>query len=113
MKAQLCANCTKKNLHIIGALPAYHLNAKHVAASTENAPSSSKHRPQSTLDKMTGFRAKMSKSTTDKLINTLAKWIGVDCWSFSVAEDQGLEAVQQIALSDLTYELPCRKTISN
>uniref|UniRef100_A0A3Q3X9E4 HAT C-terminal dimerisation domain-containing protein n=1 Tax=Mola mola TaxID=94237 RepID=A0A3Q3X9E4_MOLML len=91
----------------------YHLNAKHVAASTDNTPSSSRQCRQFTLDKMTGFRAKMSKSTTDKLTNSLAKWIAVDCRPLSVVDDQGLEAVLQIASSDPTYELPCRKTISN
>uniref|UniRef100_A0A3Q3X9E9 HAT C-terminal dimerisation domain-containing protein n=1 Tax=Mola mola TaxID=94237 RepID=A0A3Q3X9E9_MOLML len=67
----------------------------------------------STESIMTGFRAKMSKSTTDKLTNSLAKWIAVDCRPLSVVDDQGLEAVLQIASSDPTYELPCRKTISN
>lgn len=91
----------------------YPINAKHVAASTDNTPSSSRQCRQSTLDKMTVFRAKMSKSTIEKLTNTLAKWIAVDCWPLSVVEDQGLEAVLQIASSDPTYELPYRKTISN
>ena len=92
---------------------ANHLSARHVAASTENTPTSGRQCHQSTLDKTTGFRTKMTKSMTDKSTNALAKWIAVDCWPLPVVEDQGLEAVLQIASSDPTYKLPCQKTISN
>ncbi len=110
----VCKLCKKEfAYHRSSSSLRYHLNAKHVAASTDNTPSSSRQCRQSTLDKMTGFRAKMSKSTTDKLTNPLAKWIAVDCRPLSVVEDQGLEAMLQIASSDPTYDLPCRKTISN
>ena len=38
---------------------------------------------QSTLNKMTGFKAKI-KSTTEQLTNTVAKWIAVECRALSV-----------------------------
>ncbi|XP_062851037.1 E3 SUMO-protein ligase ZBED1-like [Trichomycterus rosablanca] len=99
----------------------YHLNAKHVAASTAvptanfSVPSSgtNKRSSQPTLDQMTGFRAKISKSTSEKLSNSLAKWIATDCRPLSVVEDRGLQSVLQIATSDPAYELPCRKTMAS
>lgn len=97
----------------------YHLDAKHVAASTKtagaveaNGPglSRSKRCQQATLDQMTGLRAKISKSTSDKLTNSLMKWVSHRV--LSVVEDKGLESVLEIATADLDFQLLCRKTIS-
>ena len=101
IKAQLCANCARKNLPITGASATISmLNMLQLAETTrDNAPSLSRQCRQSTLDKMTGFRAKMSQSTTDKITNSLVKLIAVDCRPLSVVEDQGLEAMLQIASS--------------
>ena len=74
---KLCANCARKNHRSTSSLR-YHLSAKHVAASTDNAPSLSRQCHKSTLNKMTGFRAKMTnvKSTTDKLTSGLQWSVG-------------------------------------
>ncbi|XP_070761682.1 E3 SUMO-protein ligase ZBED1-like [Enoplosus armatus] len=61
---------------------------------------------------MSGFRTKMSKTTSDRLTSSLAKWIALDCRPLLVVEDKGLENVLQIATCDPTFQLPCRKTIS-
>ena len=88
----VCKLCKKEFFYNRSTSVRYHLNAKHVAAITDNTPSLSRQCCQSTLDKMTDFRAKMSKSSTDKLTNALAKWIAVDCWPLSVVEGQGLSS---------------------
>lgn len=96
----------------------YHLNAKHVAASTKtvgavstSSSSTSKRCRQAKLDEMTGFRTKISKSTSVKLTNSLTKWITLDCRP--VVEDRELETVLQLASGDPTFQLPCQKTISS
>ncbi|KAL6460172.1 hypothetical protein MHYP_G00319310 [Metynnis hypsauchen] len=101
----------------------YHLTAEHVGASAQVSndnlaakciPSTSKQSRQSTLDRMSGFklRNKMSKSTSDKLTNSLARWIAVDCRPLSVVEDKGLQEALQTASAEASYELPSRKTMS-
>ncbi|XP_034057937.1 zinc finger BED domain-containing protein 1-like [Gymnodraco acuticeps] len=93
----------------------YHLNAKHVAASVDVSPTPSTRNhtlTQPTLNQMTGFRARISKSTSEKITNSLAHWIALDCRPLRVVEDKGLQKVLQIISSDATYELPCRKTVT-
>ncbi|XP_038141170.1 E3 SUMO-protein ligase ZBED1-like [Cyprinodon tularosa] len=46
------------------------------------------------------------------MTNALAYWAALDCRPIAVVEDKGLEKILQIALSDPTYELPCRKTVT-
>lgn len=53
----------------------------------------------------------MSKSTTEKLTNTIAKWIAADCRPISIVEDQGLQEAFQIMASDPTFQLPSRGTV--
>ena len=116
-KTVVCKLCRKEfAYHRSLSSLKYHLNAKHVAASVEinvSPTPGTSTQSQATLDQMTGFRGKISKSTSDKLTNSLAHWIAVDCRPLAVVEDKGLEKVLQIASSDNSYELPCRKTISS
>lgn len=67
---------------------------------------------QPTLHQLTGFKGKVSKTTAEKMTNALAYWAALDCRPIAVVEDKGLEKVLRIALSDSTYELPCRKTVT-
>lgn len=53
----------------------------------------------------------MSKSTLDKLTNTIAKWIVVDFRSVVKVEDWGLMEAFQIASSDSTFKPPLRATV--
>ncbi|XP_073720988.1 E3 SUMO-protein ligase ZBED1-like [Misgurnus anguillicaudatus] len=92
----------------------YHLSAKHIAASVDVSPipSTSRTHTQPTLHQMTGLRTRVTKSTSEKITNGLAHWIALDCRPLGVVEDKGLQNVLQIASSDTTYELPCRKTVT-
>ena len=54
----VCKLCKKEFAYYQStSSPCYRLNAKHVAAGIDNAPSSSRQCRQSTLEKMAGFRA--------------------------------------------------------
>ncbi|KAL6483231.1 hypothetical protein MHYP_G00081030 [Metynnis hypsauchen] len=120
----ICSLCRKEFAnHRSTSTLRYHLDAEHVGASVQVSndnlaakciSSTSKQCRQSTLDHMSGFklRNKMSKSTSDKLTNSLARWIAVDCRPLSVIEDKGLQEALQIASADASYELPSRKTMS-
>ena len=39
------------------------------------------------------------------------RWIAVDCRSFCIVKDKGLQEAPQIALASANYELPTRKTM--
>lgn len=109
-----CKLCRKEfAYHRSASTLRYHLNAKHVKASTETYRGSSSSQSQLQLDQMAGFRTKMSKSTSETLTNSLARWIALDCRPLSVVEDKGLEVVLQVATCDPTFKMPCRKTMSN
>ena len=75
----------------------YHLNAKHIAASVEASvdvsptPSTRRTHTQPTLNQMTGFRARITKSTSEQITNSLAHWIALDCRPLGVVEDKGLQ----------------------
>lgn len=93
LKAQLYPNCACPSpgelpASVTASLP----NMSQLAQTTLVVGAGSVANPHSTrLHKMTGFRAKMSRSTTDKLKNALVKWIIVDPQPFAGLKDQGLE----------------------
>ena len=97
----------------------YHLNAKHIAASVSMGASvdvsptpSTRTHTQPTLNQMTGFRTRVTKSMSEKITNSLAHSIARNCRTLGVLEDKGLQKVPQITTSDTTCELPCRKTVT-
>lgn len=114
----VCTFCHKEfSYHRSNSSLRYHLNAKHAAASTDAGANVScgprdkrKRRNQTTINQKTELTC---KSTADKLTNSLAKWIAVDCRPLSLLQDKGLENALQIALSDPSYELPCKRTITS
>ncbi|KAJ8375317.1 hypothetical protein SKAU_G00058970 [Synaphobranchus kaupii] len=53
----------------------------------------------------------MSKATTEKLTNSIAKWVAADCRPISIVEDEGLKEAFQIASSDPNFQLPSRTTV--
>ncbi|KAM3621637.1 uncharacterized protein V6R79_013886 [Siganus canaliculatus] len=68
-------------------------------------PSTSNSLAQPKLDEMSGFKAKMSKFTHEKLTNNLARWIAADYRPILVVEDKGLKRVLQTASQDPTYKM--------
>lgn len=54
----------------------------------------------------------MSKSTTDRLTNVLAKWIAMNCRPMNIVEDKGLTEVLQTVSNDPSYKPPCRTTVT-
>ncbi|XP_068197082.1 E3 SUMO-protein ligase ZBED1-like [Antennarius striatus] len=57
------------------------------------------------------FGKQMSEATADKLTNSIAKWVAVDCRPISIVEDEGLKEAFQIASSDSNFQLPSRTTV--
>ena len=112
----ICSLCSKEfSYHRCSSTLKYQLNAKHLVASSQvraatalEAGASSQPR-RATLDQM--FKHKLSKSTCDRLTNSLAKWIVMDCRPVSVVEDRGLLETLQIASSHASYKPPSRSTI--
>lgn len=112
----VCKLCNKEfAYHRSTSSLKYHLNAKHIAVSVDVSLTPSKvtrTHTQPTLHQMTGFRTRVTKSTSEKITKGLAHWIALDCRQLEVVEDKGLQNVLQIVSSDPTYELPCRKTVT-
>ncbi|RXN07812.1 zinc finger BED domain-containing 1-like protein [Labeo rohita] len=110
----VCKLCNKEfAYHRSTSSLKYHLNAKHIAASVDVSPTATtRTHTQPTLHQMTGLRTRITKSTSEKITNGLAHWIALDCRPLGVVKDKGLQNVLQIASSDITYELPCRKTVT-
>ena len=112
----ICSLCKKEfAFHRSCSSLTYHLNAKHVRTSSNvsatvnvgaNATVSSLR--QTTLAEC-GKR--MSKATTEKLTNSIAKWIAADCRPISIVADEGLQEAFQIAASDPSFQLPSRTTV--
>lgn len=80
----ICNVCKKEfSYHRSTSSLTYHLNK----SSTAVGPSSA----ASVLRQTTLTKAKcLSKNTSEKLTNTIAKWIAVDCRPISTIEDKGL-----------------------
>ena len=57
------------------------------------------------------FGKRMSKATTEKLTNSIAKWVAADCRIISTVEDESLKEAFQIASSDPNFQLPSRTTV--
>ena len=93
----ICSICKKEfSYHRSSSSLTYHLNAKHVRTSSTvtGASANGSSLRQTTLTE-TGKR--MSKATTEKLTNAIAKWIAADCRPISIVEDEGLQEAFQIA----------------
>ena len=100
----------------------YHLTAKHVqasvshvsklfdCASTENTASSSASvtgsNVSSTLRQPTLIEIgkRLSKTKTEQLTNTIAKWIAQSCRPVAIIDDPGLEDAFKLASSDPYYK---------
>ena len=101
----VCKLCKKEfAYHLSISSLRYHLNAKYIAASVSVGASmdvsptpSTRTHTQPTLNQMTGFRTRITKSTSEKITNSLAHWIARDCRPLGVVEDKGLQKVLQIA----------------
>jgi hypothetical protein len=102
----ICTICSKEfSYHRSSSSLKYHLNAKHLVASSQvraasdpEAGASSQPR-QTTLDQ--AFKHEMSKSTCDRPTNSLAKWIAMDCRPVSVVEYRDLlETLQMVSSPD-------------
>ncbi|XP_019713457.1 zinc finger BED domain-containing protein 1-like [Hippocampus comes] len=111
----LCIFCQKEfAYHRSSSTLRYHLNAKHLAPSTDAATAvgGAGRRQIKQLDNETGLGPRTSPSTSEKLANPIALWIALDCRPLSVVEDKGLENALKIATRDPTLKLPSRDTIS-
>uniref|UniRef100_A0A3B5A479 BED-type domain-containing protein n=1 Tax=Stegastes partitus TaxID=144197 RepID=A0A3B5A479_9TELE len=109
--AVICSFCKKEfSYHRSCSSLTYHLNAKHVRASSTvtgaSATVSSLRQPT-----FAEFGKQMSKATTEKLTNSIAKWVAADCRPISIVEDEGLKEAFQIALPDPNFQLPSRTTV--
>lgn len=111
--AVICTSCRKEVL-ITGALLSFVITSTQNMLELACIPSTSTQCHQSKLDHMSGFtlRNKTWKSMSDKLTNSLARWIAVDCRPLSVVEDKGLQEALQIASANASYELLSRKASS-
>ena len=106
----ICSFCKKEfSYHRSNSSLTYHLNAKHVQASSSVASVATGSSLRQT--KLAEFGKRMSKSTTEKLTNTIAKWVAADCRPISIVEDKGLQEAFQVAASDPTFQLPSRATV--
>nr|XP_024654066.1 zinc finger BED domain-containing protein 1-like [Maylandia zebra] len=113
----VCLECKKEfAYHRSSSSLAYHLNAKHPAASAATASSEdvSNIASQSKAFRQTKLEntPRMSKSATDRLTNVIAKWIAMNCRPINIVEDEGLTEVLQIASNDPSYKPPCRTTVT-
>lgn len=106
----ICSFCKKEfSYHRSNSSLTYHLNAKHVQANSSVASVATGSSLRQT--KLPEFGKRMSKSTTEKLTNTIAKWVAADCRPISIVEDKGLQEAFQVAASDPTFQLPSRATV--
>ncbi|RXN29914.1 zinc finger BED domain-containing 1-like protein [Labeo rohita] len=100
-----CKICNKEfQFHRSCSSLRYHVNAKHEFAGPSSSASGLR---QTTLD----FRRPLTKSTSDNLTNTIAKWIAKDCRPISIVEDSGFMDVLQVASQDSSYKPPSRATV--
>ncbi|XP_060758390.1 E3 SUMO-protein ligase ZBED1-like [Neoarius graeffei] len=103
----VCSHCRKDfSFHRSTSSLKYHINAKHsfVGASTSGVLPGMR---QTTL---TEHRA-LSKTTSDKLTDTIARWIAKDCRPINIVEDTGLAEVLKVATFDAFYKPPSRGTV--
>ena len=103
----VCSHCRKDfSFHRSTSSLKYHLNAKHsfVGASTSGDKPSMR---QTTLTE----RKALSKSTSEKLTDTIARWIAKDCRPINIVEDTGLAEVLKVATLDVCYKTPSRGTV--
>ncbi|KAL2076789.1 hypothetical protein ACEWY4_027609 [Coilia grayii] len=110
----ICSFCKKEfSYHRSCSSLTYHLNAKHVQQVSTSSIGSADGATVSSLRQrtLTECGKRMSKATTDKLTNSVAKWIAADCRPVSIVEDQGLQEAFQIASSDTHFQLPSRTTV--
>ncbi|KAI7807507.1 putative zinc finger BED domain-containing protein 1-like [Triplophysa rosa] len=109
----ICVVCGKEfAYHRSSSSLKYHLNSKHVLASTAvtSPPAATvSNLRQTTLTETS--RHKLSKSTSQSLTNAISKWIAMDCRPINVVEDRGLMDAFRIASSDTTYTPPSRGTV--
>ena len=116
-KVVICSICRKEfSYHRSCSSLTYHLNAKHVGTSSRvnvTGASQGASAAVSTLRQPTlaEFGKQMSKATTEKLTNSIAKWVAADCRPISVVEDESLKEAIQIASSDPNFQLPSRTTV--
>uniref|UniRef100_A0A3P9K018 HAT C-terminal dimerisation domain-containing protein n=1 Tax=Oryzias latipes TaxID=8090 RepID=A0A3P9K018_ORYLA len=100
----ICKICNKEfQFHRSCSSLRYHVNAKHAFA----GPSGSSGLRQTTLN----VRRPLTKSTSDHLTNTIAKWIAKDCRPISMVVDSGFLDVLQVASQDSSYKPPSRATV--
>ncbi|KAI7807100.1 putative zinc finger BED domain-containing protein 1-like [Triplophysa rosa] len=103
----VCSHCRKDfSFHRSTSSLKYHLNTKHsfVGASTSGVMPGMR---QSTLTE----RRPLSKSTSGKLTDTIARWIAKDCRPINIVEDTGLAEILKVATSDAFYKPPSRGTV--
>ncbi|XP_035989999.1 uncharacterized protein LOC118561850 [Fundulus heteroclitus] len=103
----VCSHCKKDfSFHRSTSSLKYHLNAKHtfVGASTSGVTPGMR---QTTLTE----RRALSKSTSEKLNDKIARWIAKDCRPINIVEDTGLAEVLKVATLDAFYKPPSRGTV--
>ncbi len=103
----ICTHCMKEfSFHRSTSSFKHHLNAKHVfvGASTSGVTPGLR---QTTLTE----RRALSKSTSDKLTDTIAKWIAKDCRPINIVEDMGFKEVLKVATLDTFHKPPSRGTV--
>uniref|UniRef100_A0A8C4DLB3 Zinc finger BED domain-containing protein 1 n=1 Tax=Dicentrarchus labrax TaxID=13489 RepID=A0A8C4DLB3_DICLA len=102
-----CSHCRNDiSFHRSTSSLKYHLNTKHsfVGASTSGVMPGMR---QTTLTE----RRALSKSTSEKLTDTIARWIAKDCRPINIVEDTGLAEVLKVATLDAFYKPPSRGTV--
>ncbi len=101
----ICKICNKEfQFHRSCSSLRYHVNAKHAFAGPSGSASGLR---QTTLN----VRRPLTKSASDNLTNTIAKWIAKDCRPISIVEDSGFLDVLQVASQDSYYKPPSRATV--
>ena len=82
----ICTHCRKEfTFHRSTSSLKYHINAKHSLVGDSTASSSATPSLRQTLTERRG----LSKSTSDKLTDTIAKWIAKNCRPINIVEDTG------------------------
>ena len=101
----MCTYCKKEfQFHRSCSSLKYHLNAKHALVGVSSATPGLR---QTTLIE----HRPVSKSNSDKLTNTIAKWVAKDCRPIPIVEDKGFANVLKVASLNTSYKPPCRGTI--
>ena len=107
----ICTLCKREfSFHRSCSSLTYHLNAKHVRTSS-TVPAASATLSSLRQPTLAEIGKRMSKATTDKLTNSIAKWVAADCRPIAIVEDGGLQEAFQIAASDPSFQLPSRTTV--